>query len=85
MTRADRIRSMTDEELAKALMDANDNGLHILFCKDAPECQDELDNAEIPEERCLVCMMDWLRQTVDGAEVHAIDTTGKEYSGLLEE
>lgn len=65
LNNADRIRAMSDEELAKFLMKAHDCELHIPFCTNKPECHDDLDNGDIPEERCLKCMMDWLNAEVD--------------------
>lgn len=65
-TNADRIRAMSDEELAKALIEVNDSGCHIPFCKELPECQRLLDEGEIPEEKCIVCMLNWLQQPAEG-------------------
>ena len=83
-TIADRIRSMTDEELAKWLMKANDGELYIKFCKETPECMEMLERYEIPEERCLGCMIDWLQQPAEPTPP-ATMTDEKEDSGLVEE
>lgn len=58
MTNADRIRAMSDEELARALY----NGIEAHFCKNLPECEKMLDSdEEIPEEKCIGCALAWLR------------------------
>lgn len=63
-SRADRIRAMTDEELAKLLYDPD--SLSEKYCKNLPECGELLDTEEgIPEEKCIGCMLNWLRQPVE--------------------
>lgn len=61
-TNADRIRGMSDEELAEQL-------LYYGFdkhCTNDPACVAMLDtNARIPEERCKNCALQWLKQTAD--------------------
>lgn len=49
ITNADRIRSMTDEELAQFIWDAMD-----MICPN--NCY------EYPERLCAVCILDWLKQ-----------------------
>ena len=83
-TNADRIRAMSDAELAKALMKSNDAEVYIPFCKNTPECLEMLDCGEIPEERCLGCMMDWLRQPAEQTPP-ATMAEEKQHSGLIEE
>jgi hypothetical protein len=59
INKADRIRAMTDEELAKLLYEIDGLG----YCKNLPECGELLDTEEgIPEEKCIGCMLQWLRQ-----------------------
>lgn len=58
-TNADRLRSMTDEELAKAL----NNGFDGEYCTNDPACGALLDaDGGIPEEKCIACALRWLRQ-----------------------
>jgi hypothetical protein len=64
-TNGDRIRAMSDEELAKYLMQANDCGLSIPFCQNKKECDGLLDNGIIPDEMCMACMMAWLQKEAD--------------------
>lgn len=60
-TNADRIRAMSDEELAKLLYDPD--GLSDIYCQDLPECGELLDTEDgIPEEKCIACALRWLRQ-----------------------
>ena len=63
MPKSDIIRSMSDEELARMLMKANDGELRIPFCKNLDECYDYLDRHDcVPEKKCMRCMMDWLAE-----------------------
>lgn len=48
-TNADRIRSMTDEELAKALI------APLGYCETAKECK----------PKCVDCLLEWLKKEVD--------------------
>lgn len=57
----DRLRVMTDEELAQELT----NMISVtgdFYCKNLPECEAALDaDRGIPEENCVACMVDWLK------------------------
>lgn len=62
MTNADRIRAMSDEELAKMLYDLND----MLWCRELPECIDIVDaDGENPTENCIGCALAWLQQPAE--------------------
>ena len=54
MTNADRIRSMTDEELAKLLLDG---------CRGS-KCDDQPQN-EWGSMNCFQCRMEWLQQPAE--------------------
>lgn len=54
LTRADRIRAMSDEELAAFLYDEGE-----VICKDQRGCS---------EYGCKECILDWLKQPVKGGE-----------------
>lgn len=57
-SRADRIRAMSDEELAKMLYEQSDS-----YCKNLPECGHLLDTpGGIPGEKCIGCVLEWLKQ-----------------------
>lgn len=59
ITNADRLRSMTDEELARVLY----NGIDAEYCSNDPTCGAMLDESGgVPEERCIACALKWLRQ-----------------------
>lgn len=69
ITNADRIRSMSDEDLAGFIEQCeNDEGPNV--CRYLPECDDDLDNdIVIPKERCGGCYLYWLRQPAKEIEV----------------
>ncbi len=64
-TRADRIRAMSDEELAEFINQCkSDNGPN--FCKNLPICDADLEtDTLIPLDRCYICLLDWLRQPAE--------------------
>jgi hypothetical protein len=64
-TNADRIRGITDEQLAKLIMDKFSES--VPFCQNKPECFALLDaGVEIPKAQCMLCALEWLRQPVEG-------------------
>ena len=61
-TNADRIRAMSDEELAQWLNSFGGD----LFCLNKKECVELVDaDKDIPAERCQRCVMDWLQQPAE--------------------
>lgn len=61
-TNADKIRAMTDEELAAALYRMLDGDV---YCTNRPECGEMLNTeAGIPDEWCVHCLLKWLREAV---------------------
>lgn len=61
MTNADRIRVMSDEELA-AWLNSFGGGY---FCLNKPECLALVDSdQDIPDEHCKACVMGWFQQPV---------------------
>ena len=59
MTNADRIRAMTDEELAKYLY----YGFDARYCRNDPACIALLDTeGGVPDEKCIGCALKWLEQ-----------------------
>ena len=70
-TNADRFRSMTDVNLAKILI-AEPIAEKIPFCQNKPECSALLDSeVDIPQEKCLQCALDWLRQPAEESSATA--------------
>ena len=63
MTNADRIRAMSDEELAQRIHMFVGLEDRIPYCQNLPECDALLDTEEgIPEEKCVGCLLKWLQQ-----------------------
>lgn len=61
MTNADRIRAMSDEELASYWAEHYDE-----FCPNKPECGAILDTENsIPDGWCAACVLEWLRKPVE--------------------
>lgn len=65
MTRADKIRSMTDEELARWLYPLVAGTEAVDFCSGCEACGDLLDEGFIPEEDCFACLVAYLRQPAE--------------------
>jgi hypothetical protein len=64
-TNADRIRCMSDEELAKIIVSESVSE-KIPFCQNKPECSKMLDDDElIPESHCIKCALDWLQKPAE--------------------
>lgn len=62
-TNADRIRAMSDEELADFInrCTSGEDALH--FCRSLPECDADLEaDTLIPLERCSACLLHWIKQ-----------------------
>lgn len=61
-TNADRIRAMSDGELAKLIYEADSLG----YCKNLMECvKEEALGDAIPDDRCIACTLAWLRQPAE--------------------
>lgn len=85
-TNADRIRDMTDEELAAMLIQIDDIGAVIPFCKSLPDCMAMLDSPEtIPAQKCVDCLLDWLRSPVAESRFPIGLFLDRQESGLTEE
>lgn len=66
-TNADRIRSMTDEELAELLYSLQTEDLDGMFCKTEDKCEEMMDSGdEIPKSMCKQCLVKWLRAESEG-------------------
>jgi hypothetical protein len=59
-TNADRIRNMSDEELASVLFDSCIESMNLEEC---PYSSEESDNNKI-RERCKKCILEWLQSEV---------------------
>ena len=66
MTNSEYIRSMTDEELARIMVQLSDLDCRINFCQELPECNALLDTDDgIPAEKCEKCMIQWLKKPME--------------------
>lgn len=62
MTRGDKIRSMTDEQIAEMMIEQGmDYGID--FCQNKEKCNQ--DGPEDPETECTRCLIEWLKQEED--------------------
>ena len=62
-TNADRIRAMSDEELAKEINRLMEGETSIPYCRELPVCDEDVErDALIPLERCEQCVLQWLHQ-----------------------
>ncbi len=65
MANADRIRAMSNEELAEMISAAHIDE-HIRFCQNKPECDDTLERGEpIHQEMCKQCLLEWLSRPAE--------------------
>ena len=61
LSNGDRIRCMSDEQLAEYFATNTDE-----FCKNLPECGELLDaDMHIPEEMCKACVLKWLKEPAE--------------------
>lgn len=66
VTNADRIRAMSDEELARKINQLAEGERIIRYCRELPECDADLEtDTLIPLERCEQCVLHWLRQPAE--------------------
>lgn len=63
MTRADKIRNMTDEELVEFAFE-NDIDNCFPFCKDKRECEGDIDK-DTMRQMCKECMIEWIREEAE--------------------
>ena len=62
MTNADKIRAMTMDELADAMLKIDNIDAVAPFCGNSDRCSEILDAGElIPEGMCKQCLMNWLQ------------------------
>ena len=66
ITNADRIRAISDEELAKNLYRFCDLEERVGYCKNLSECEKLLDTEDgMPEQRCICCLLEWLKHPAE--------------------
>lgn len=65
-TNADRIHSMSDEELAELFYSFQNLEDKVQFCKNKTERDEILDDGkEIPDNMCKKCLVEWLQSEVE--------------------
>ena len=66
-TNADRIRAISDEELATMLNRFAEGEDAPRYCRNLPECDADMEaDSLIPLERCQACLLHWLQQPAEG-------------------
>lgn len=64
-TRADMIRSMSDEDLSDIIFKIWGDNKEARFCRELQTCTDKLEhNKEIPDEWCKECLLKWMMEVV---------------------
>ena len=67
ITHADKIRAMSDGELAELLYSFQNLEDKVKFCKNKDVCTNILDGGkEIPDNMCKECLVEWLQSEVEG-------------------
>ena len=65
MTNVDKIRSMSDEQLADEMLKFPEVCEQIPFCHNEELCGDILERGELlPEGMCKRCLMNWLKKEI---------------------
>ena len=65
MTNGDRIRAMSDEQLADFLNNITEDEGLVGYCQNKKICEDKLDRDDvIPYEWCRQCLVDWVKKEV---------------------
>ena len=63
LSRGDRIRAMTDEQLALKILNEGGDGVAVGYCRNKGKCTGiDLENEEIPEAWCIECIKNWLKE-----------------------
>lgn len=66
MTQADRIRYMSEEELADILYSFQNLEDKVKFCMNKDSCTDILDGGDvIPDDMCKQCLLEYLHSEVE--------------------
>ena len=65
-SRADHVRRMSDEELAREVNRLMEGELVLPYCRELSACDDDLERDQlIPLERCEACVLHWLQQPAE--------------------
>ena len=63
ITRADKIRAMSDEDLAEAISRSSDPGLCDIIC--GGDCKAFASFNKTSQQRCVEIVLDWLQQPAE--------------------
>ena len=63
---ADKIRAMSDEDLAEAISRSSDPGLCDIIC--GGDCKAFASFNKTSQQRCVEIVLDWLQQPCEGGE-----------------
>ena len=80
MTRADKLRTMSDEYMCSFIYDLTGSGI---YCTNKKECLEKIDTDEITDEMCKKCLLEYLQKPAE-EQPHRI-FEDKQESGLLED
>ena len=65
-TNGDKIRAMSDEEMADLFYSFQNLEDEVKFCKNKGVCNDILDDGnDIPDAMCKQCLVEWLQSEVE--------------------
>lgn len=63
LSRGDRLRAMTDDQLALYILKLNDIDGGDTYCRNNGKCKDiDLENEEIQDAWCVECIKSWLKE-----------------------
>ena len=63
LSRGDRIRAMTDDQLALKILSEGGGGVAVGYCSNNGKCKGiDLENEEIQDAGCLECIKNWLEE-----------------------
>lgn len=63
LSRGDRIRAMTDEQLALKILSEGGDGVEVGYCRNNGKCKDiDIENEEIQDAWCVECIKRWLEE-----------------------
>lgn len=82
LTNGDRIRRLSDKELADCIYDLNMEGT---FCENRKECIEKMEKDQLTDEMCKKCLAEWLQKPVEEDEIPSGFFLDKQESGLTEE
>lgn len=66
MNNFERIRAMSMEEMADAMLTVDEIGETVPFCSNSNRCQEAIESGElVTKEMCKQCLIAWLQSEVE--------------------